>query len=69
MSQNDKMLAKAIAIGEEAVKKNIVLELRFRKLRWHVYKARHQLAHGKAQEALHSLNELLDIIDEGLRCG
>jgi hypothetical protein len=60
MSPKEKtLLETAIKIGEEAVTQSIALETRLRRLRWHIYKARHQLAHGKAKEALDTLDDLL----------
>jgi hypothetical protein len=59
---NEKMLATAMRIGEEAVTKRIALEVKVRRLRWHIYKARHQLTIGKAQEALETLDFVLEMM-------
>jgi hypothetical protein len=57
---NNVLLETALAVGEEITKKNIVLELRLRRTRWAITKARYQLASGKANDALKTLDVILE---------
>jgi hypothetical protein len=53
------ILDTALHLGEEAVKKSIALEMRLRSVKWKVTKARYLLAHGKAQDAVKTLDAVI----------
>jgi hypothetical protein len=53
------LLDTAMRIGEESAEKAIRLELKMRRIKWKVYRARHLLKTGRASQAEALLADLL----------